>query len=109
MKIKALFLAALAALCLPGLAHAADRRVIVYNTSSHEVYHIYATNRDDPNWGSYDLLGSETIPSGYNDVVNMSDGSGYCMMDLKAVAEDGSVWVKYNYNVCAATRWILND
>lgn len=76
-----------------------DRRVNIVNRTNFTIMEFYASSVGQNNWQE-DILGSSVLPAGGSVVVNIDDGTGYCLYDLKAVFEDGDEAVKYRVNVC---------
>lgn len=106
--MKRLICAAVAAFVLSATAgQAQNRNVQVVNDTSHTIYQIYASSTSRGDWG-WDRLGSNTLPSGWNVWVDMSDGTGHCWMDLKAVSAEGLEW-RSQQNVCEIVKWRLVD
>ena len=81
-----------------------DRRVIIENLSTQEIMHLYWSNVDDGVWHE-DRLGDDVIESGDTVTADIDDDNGYCMYDLKAVLYDGTVFTRYDVNVCAVAGW----
>lgn len=80
-------------------AQALDRRVNVINRTGVTIREFYASSVGQNTWEE-DILGSGVLASGSSATVNIDDGTGYCMYDLKAVFEDDDEVVKYRVNVC---------
>ena len=76
-----------------------DRRVNIVNQTGFTIMEFYASSVGQNNWQE-DILGANVLPAGRSVVVNIDDGTGYCLYDLKAVFEDGDEAVKYRVNVC---------
>ena len=85
-----------------------DRRVRIINRASSAIYHFYASNVDSDSWEE-DILGNRTIPPGKSVIVNIDDGTGHCMYDLKAVLRDGREAVRRRFNVCTQESWTVTD
>ena len=83
--------------------------VYVINNTSETLMEFYATNVDDPDFESRDLLGAHVIRPGNIFRTYIDDGGGYCLYDLKAVFEDGIEVVKWEYNVCEHLTWEIYD
>lgn len=76
-----------------------DRRVNIVNQTRFTIMEFYASSVGQNNWQE-DILGANVLPAGRSVVVNIDDGTGYCLYDLKAVFEDGDEAIKYRVNVC---------
>jgi hypothetical protein len=83
-----------------------DRRVVVVNRSGETVYRLYASNSSRERWEE-DLLGSDVLGSGRQVRVNVDDGSGACIFDLKAETKDGRKAVSWRFNVCTQSTWTV--
>ena len=91
-----------------GLSSQENRRVRVINRASVSIYSLYASNVDRETWEE-DVLGQSVIPPGGSRIVNIDDGTGHCMYDLKAVMSDGRQAIRRNLNVCTASSWTVTD
>ncbi len=76
-----------------------DRSITINNSYGASLTEIYATNTGDGNWGE-DLL-SGKVRVGETRTLELDDGSGLCAFDVKVVANDGSEWIKWDFNVCS--------
>ena len=85
-------------------AQGEDRRLIVVNNMAIPVWHLYASpiRYDNPRWGG-DRLGDDVIDPGYNLVLDITDGTGYCRYDFLAVLADGHEYFEHDVNVCEET------
>jgi hypothetical protein len=111
LAAMALAITPMVAVVLPQTAKAeqADRRVTIINNSNNIIWTIKATSSDNSSWGDVDLLGDNVLKPGQRITLWVSDGSGDCIMDLRAHTRSGqTVWTKTAYNVCVQDRWILN-
>ena len=80
-------------------ATALDRRVRINNYTSYDIIEFYASHRDATSWQE-DILGRDILPAGSSVMINIDDGTGYCVFDFRAVFEDGEVLEKFGNNVC---------
>ena len=100
--------------CLLGLAsllaYAGENRYVrIINRASSPIQYLYASNVDTDSWQE-DILGPwRMIASGYYVDVNIDDGSGHCLYDLKAVLFDGRKAITRNVNVCTQGSWTVTD
>ncbi|SFV30566.1 hypothetical protein SAMN05216456_1059 [Devosia crocina] len=78
---------------------ALDRRVKINNKTSYDIIEFYASHRDAKSWEE-DILGRDILPAGSSVMINIDDGTGYCVFDFKAVFSDGDELEKYGNNVC---------
>jgi hypothetical protein len=106
-KLLALFSAA--ALLLFGLIAAPltaqsndnrDRVVVLTNFTNATIYRIHASRSDLRDWQE-DMLGSNILKSGESVAMNVDDGSGGCMYDIKVVFASDMVHEIRQVNVCA--------
>ncbi len=88
-------------------ASAQDRRVEIVNDTSFIIMEFYASNVDAATWEE-DILGQNVLDSGQSVVVNVDDGSGYCLYDFRAVFNDGDEVTKAGVNVCEIGRFTFN-
>jgi hypothetical protein len=108
MKIAPVALAiALLAVGVSSVA-ALDRRVRINNNTSYDIYEFYASHRDASSWQE-DILGRDILRSGSSVVINIDDGTGYCVFDFRAVFEDGEVLEKFGNNVCEMSEFTYRD
>jgi hypothetical protein len=100
------------ALCLMSLTSAnagEDRRVRIINRSSAPIRYFYASNVDRTGWEE-DILGPlRIILPGESILVNIDDGSGHCLYDMKAVLYDKRTATIRKFNVCANSSWTVQD
>lgn len=89
-------------------ASALDRRVRIINNSSYDIVEFYASNKGSRSWEE-DVLGRNILPSGSSVMINIDDGSGYCVYDFLAVFEDGDELIKYDNNVCELAQFTYTD
>jgi hypothetical protein len=82
-----------------GETRAEDRRVRIINETSHTIVGFFASNVGRRSWEE-DILGTKVLPPGQAVVVNIDDGSGYCLFDFKAVFNDGEVLIRERVDVC---------
>jgi len=85
-------------------AQSYNRWVNIINDTNYTMVEFYASNRDQTNWGR-DWFGNSVLPSYSNVDINLDDGSGYCIWDLKAVFSDGDEVTRMGLNVCEVGSW----
>lgn len=83
---------------------ALDRRVRINNYTSYDIVEFYASHRDASSWQE-DILGRNILPAGNSVVINIDDGTGYCVFDFRAVFSDGEVLEKFGNNVCEMSEF----
>jgi len=89
-------------------ASAYDRRVQINNRTSYDIVEFYASNTGSRSWEE-DILGRSILPAGNSVVININDGSGYCMYDFLAVFEDGDQVTTSRNNVCEMSQFNYTD
>jgi hypothetical protein len=99
MKVAPLVLAAVLFAVGASSVAALDRRVRINNYTSYDIIEFYASHRDATSWQE-DILGRDILPAGSSVMINIDDGTGYCVFDFRAVFEDGEVLEKFGNNVC---------
>ena len=110
--MKALPLLAAAAFTLAGCMDvpsggAQNRVVSIGNYTGVTMTHFYASNVNRTSWEE-DIFGSRVLYSGGAFEIDIDDGSGACMFDLKALFADGDVVIRYNFNVCTESSWTVS-
>ncbi len=89
-------------------ANALNRWVQVINNSSQTMMNFYASNRDRTTWEE-DILGRRVLRPGQRIKINIDDGTGYCIYDMRAVFANGAEAVRWNANVCELATWTITD
>jgi hypothetical protein len=90
-----------AAVAMPSIAKAADRRVEVVNASRQDLREFYASNTKRGSWEE-DILGEDVLPPGRSITINIDDGSGACRFDFLAVLDGGR-----KVDVCEISRFTV--
>jgi len=88
----------------PGMASAEDRRVRIINETNHTIVRFYASNVNATSWEE-DILGQSVLKPGQSVVVNIDDGSGYCLYDFKAVFDDDDSLERKRIDVCKISSY----
>ena len=108
-------LALAAAVFAPGLeftsaadAQQLNRRVRIINNTNYTMVSFQASNVSRRNWEE-DMLGRSVVRPGSSFVANISDGSGFCMFDLRARFTGGRTAERRNVNVCRVTSWTIHN
>jgi hypothetical protein len=102
-RTAAFALTALALTTTGLLAERYNRVVTIINDTAVDMREFYASNKDATTWEE-DILGQDMLPAGYQIDINIDDGTGYCIYDVKAVFVDGSEVVD-KVNVCETGTW----
>jgi len=86
-----------------------DRRIRVINNTSYTMLTFQASNVARRTWEE-DILGrNRVLRSGESIVVNLNDGSGYCVFDLRARFQGGREATRRRVNICEVSSWTIND
>lgn len=98
-----------AASVLPAEAQRLDRRIRVINNTNYDMLTFQASNVARRTWEE-DILGRNRIlRPGNSIVVNLNDGSGYCIFDLRARFRGGREATRRRVNICKITSWTINN
>jgi hypothetical protein len=89
-------------------ASAEDRRVRIINETRHAIVKFYASSVASTGWEE-DILGRDVLRPSQSVVINVDDGSGYCLYDFKAVFDDGDELVKSRVDVCKIESYRYTD
>ncbi len=94
-------LAALALATAPTAAAADenDRRVEIHNHLGESIWQLHWSNTATTAWGP-DQLGDGVIIAGARRAFWISDGTGRCRFDFRAVTRSGRELTRRNVNVC---------
>ncbi len=84
-----------------------NRHVLVVNNTDFTMMRFYASNKDSTSWEE-DILGDDVLPPHSQIDINIDDGTGYCIYDLKAVFDDGVEVEERGLNVCEVGTWTVN-
>lgn len=81
----------------------------VFNESSLTLTHLYVSDSRRDTWDN-DILGQDTLPSGYNIQVVFADASPYvCLYDIRAVFANGQIVEDFQIDVCRNTEYTFFD
>jgi len=81
----------------PGQAE--NRNVRIINETGATMVEFYASNVGADTWEE-DILGYDVLSAGDSVMINIDDGTGYCLYDFKAVFSDGDVVTDEDIDVC---------
>lgn len=98
-RIASAALAALMTVASIGAAAAENRKVKIINETGYDLTEFYASHIGKDNWEE-NIFGNKYLPDGNSVVVNIDDGSGYCLYDFRGVFSDGEKAEKRRVNVC---------
>jgi hypothetical protein len=94
--------ALLIALSIPG--QALERRLTIVNGTTFAIAEFYAANVATDAWPE-NRLGNQPLPAGASRELDIDDGTGYCLFNLRAVFEDGDEIVSERVNICDETEF----
>ncbi|MEQ9520636.1 MAG: hypothetical protein RLN89_14495 [Parvibaculum sp.] len=87
-----------------GSSLAEDRNVKIINETSVTMVEFFASNVGENDWQE-DILGQDVLQSGSSVMVNIDDGTGYCLFDFKAVFSDGDTVTDEKIDVCKVSTY----
>ena len=85
-----------------------NRQVRIINETSWTMVEFYASNVDADTWEE-DILGRDVLGAGDSVMMNIDDGTGYCMYDFRAVFADGDTLVRNRINVCEISSYRYHE
>ncbi|MFM0120026.1 hypothetical protein P0D73_14350 [Paraburkholderia sp. RL18-101-BIB-B] len=102
----------LAALSVAGAAASAhaisNHQFLLVNETDQAIVEFYATHVGDPM--GPDLLDTQTLPSGYNILIDAYDGfPRHCLFNFKTVMRDRQIVYKRNVDVCEILRYTISS
>ncbi len=83
-----------------------DRLVVVTNKTEYGVMALYGSRASSTSWESNILTGRYIGPMRQLSV-NFSDGSGACLIDLRADMSNGQKIEHRNFDACSLNEWTL--
>lgn len=89
-------------------SQAEDRRVRIINETSWTMVEFYASNVGTNDWEE-DILGYDVLGSGDSVMIDIDDGTGYCLYDFRAVFADGDVLVRERIDVCEISSYRYHE
>jgi hypothetical protein len=89
-------------------SQAEDRRVRIINETNWTMVEFYASNVGTNDWEE-DILGYDVLGSGESVMVDIDDGTGYCLYDFRAVFADGDVLVRERIDVCEISSYRYHE
>ncbi len=89
-------------------SQAENRRVRIINETSWTMVEFYASNVGAETWEE-DILGYDILSSGDSVMMNIDDGTGYCLYDFKAVFADGDVLIRERVDVCTISSYRYHE
>jgi hypothetical protein len=101
------FCAAFLALAYFGPVQAADRHVRISNETPYTMLHFYATTTARNQWQE-DLLRHDVLKPGKSVDIDLDDGTGRCVFDLRAEFSGGRYSDRRNFNACKEASWTIH-
>jgi hypothetical protein len=89
-------------------SQAENRNVRIINETSWTMVEFYASNVGTNDWEE-DILGYDVLGSGDSVMIDIDDGTGYCMYDFRAVFADGDVLVRERIDVCEISSYRYHE
>lgn len=99
LALTPVLILALAAFGPPQSTDSHNRRVRIHNETGWTMTRFYASDSRAEQWEE-DVLVSAVIAPGGNAVIDIDDGSGTCVYDLRAEFANGQHLVRRRVNVC---------
>lgn len=89
--------AALATAISPAFADGREMQII--NQTGFEIIEFYSAHKDEADWGENLLV---DLPIGGDDVrvLDLEDGSGYCLYSFRVIFDDGEELISEDINIC---------
>jgi len=95
-------------LALNAPAQAYDRDMVLYNDTDQSIVGFFASNVGEDSWQE-NILGGRILDSGGRVLMDLDDGSGYCLFDFKTVLDDGTSLIRPRVNVCEDTSYTVSE
>jgi hypothetical protein len=104
--------AAAAVLCMLNAAtgppaYGLERHILMTNHTREVIVEIYLSDAGAADW-QQDILGSDFLPSGQSELVDIDTRNGQCRFDLKTVLDDGTNLVQRGIDVCRAEGYTIS-
>tara|TARA_R100000687_G_C6352816_1_gene119657 strand:- start:222 stop:602 length:381 start_codon:yes stop_codon:yes gene_type:complete len=85
-------------------SQAENRQVRIINETQTTMVEFYASNVGADTWEE-DILGQDVLGAGDSVMMNIDDGTGYCLYDFRAVFADGDVLIRERVDVCEISSY----
>ncbi|MEK7510784.1 MAG: hypothetical protein AAB582_00920 [Patescibacteria group bacterium] len=79
-----------------------NRRIDIHNHTGSTIWEFYASTTNQTSWQE-DILDDDVIVSGDTQLVNLDDGTGRCLYDVKVVFKGGGERTRNRVNVCTTS------
>ena len=88
---------ALAAAANPAFAD--GREIQIINQTGFEIIEFYSAYKDETDWGA-NLLTDQPIGGDDERLLDLEDGSGYCLYSFRVIFDDGEELISDDINIC---------
>ena len=105
MRIAAIgfsVVSALAAAASPAFAD--GREIQIINQTGFEIVEFFSAHKDEADWGD-ELLQGQAIGGYAEKLLDLEDGSGYCLYSFRVIFDDGEELVSDDINICDLTMF----
>ncbi len=89
-------------------ARAVELEVTFINDTQVSLQRLFASRVNLDTWGD-DHLGSRVLEPGQEITINLDDGSGYCIFDVRGEFTDEDVVENYRVDICQTVRFRFTD
>lgn len=93
---------ALAVAAGPAFADGRDMQII--NQTGFDIVEFFSAHKDASDWGK-ELLAGEAIGGYAERLLDLDDGSGYCLYSFRVIFDDGEELVSDDINICDLTMF----
>ncbi len=82
-----------------GPAFADGREMQIVNQTGFEIVEFFRAHKDAADWGE-ELLMGEAIGGYAERLLDLEDGSGYCLYSFRVIFDDGEELISEDINIC---------
>ena len=105
MKIAAIGYGMIATLAVAvGPAFADGREMQIINQTGFEIVEFFSAHKDEADWGE-EILQGDAIGGDAERLIDLEDGSGYCLYSFRAIFDDGEELISDDINICDLTMF----
>lgn len=80
-------------------AFADGREMQIVNQTGFEIIEFFSAHKDEADWGE-DLLQGDAIGGDDTRLMDLDDGSGYCLYGFRVIFDDGEELISEDINIC---------
>ena len=80
-------------------ANADGREMQIVNQTGFEIIEFYSSYKDEVDWGA-NLLTDQPIGGDDERLLDLEDGSGYCLYSFRVIFDDGEELISDDINIC---------